>query len=115
MDRVSIIKEEGEVVGFKVNNKEFYVEDGSVEAQVSELRGFNIGSIPSGFSIRPLDGNTIVLEGEISRDSHRDGIAYMDVEVYRKYWDHKYGAPTLVRLTEGCSDWRMRQKGMVQE
>ena len=66
-DKISLIKEKGDVVGFKVNDKEFYAEDEwRVEVQVDDLKGFNLGSIPKGFWLYPLEGNTIVFEGEIS-------------------------------------------------
>lgn len=93
LDKVSIIKQGGEVVGFRVNGKEFYAEEtGWADAQVSELKGFNTSSIPRGIWLRPLDGNLIVLEGGISRNGKGRGVANMDVHVYRKYWDHKFGA-----------------------
>lgn len=92
-DKVSLIKDDGDVVGFKVNDKEFYAEDGwRVEIQVDDLKGFNISSIPNGFWLYPLKGNTIVFEGEISSDKKHVGIASMDIHIYRKYWNHKFGA-----------------------
>lgn len=92
-DKVSLIKDDGDVVGFKVNDKEFYAEDGwRVEIQVDDLKGFNIGSIPNGFWLYPLKGNTIVFEGEISSDKEHVGIASMAIHIYRKYWNHKFGA-----------------------
>lgn len=92
LDKVSIIRDGGQAVGFKVNGKEFYLEDRMADAQIRDLRGFNVSSIPEGISLRPLDGNTIVFEGSISSDSKGHGIAFMDIQAYRKYWDYKFGA-----------------------
>ena len=93
MDKVSIIKDGREVLGFRINDREFYVEeDGCAEVEKRDLRGFDVGSIPQDFSLRPLEGSVIVFEGEISSDSKHHGIAYMNIETYRKYWDYKYGA-----------------------
>lgn len=92
-DKISFIKDDGDVVGFVINDKKFYAEDGRrYEAQIDDLKGFNISSIPNGFWLYPLKGNTIVFEGEISSDKEHVGIASMDVHIYRKYWNHKFGA-----------------------
>jgi hypothetical protein len=92
-DKISFIKDDGDVVGFVINDKQFYAEDGwRVEAQIDDLKGFNISSIPNGFWLYPLKGNTIVFEGEISSDKEHVGIASMDIHIYRKYWNHKFGA-----------------------
>lgn len=93
VDKVRIIEDEGEPIGFEVNGKEFYSEGAEwrIDVQVSELNGFNISSIPDCFSLYPLDGITIVLEGEISSDNEHVGIANMDLDFYRTYWDHKFG------------------------
>ena len=92
MDRVSMIKDEEGIVGFKINEKEFYVEeDGAADVEESELKGFNISSIPRNFAIRPMRGSTVVFDGTISSDSNRQGIAHMEVEGIRKYWDYKFG------------------------
>lgn len=78
--KVSLIKENGDVIGFRVDNKEFYVEDGWLaHVQVDDLRGFNIGSIPNGIWLYPLKGNTIVFEGQISSDKEHGGIASMNI------------------------------------
>jgi len=93
LDKVSILKHGNEVLGFKINEKEFYVEeDGHADVNEDELKGFSIGSIPPEFSLRPLDGITIVFEGEISSDDKGHGIAYMGVESHRRFWDYKFGA-----------------------
>lgn len=87
-----MIKEGKQVLGFKINDKEFFVEEsGYADVEVSELKGFNIGSIPRNFSLRPLDGITVVLEGELSSDGKRHGIAYMNIEEPRRFWDYKFG------------------------
>lgn len=97
VDEVSPIKEDGEIIGFIINGKEFYVEDGwRVEIQVDDMKGFNISSIPCGFWLYPLEGNTIVFEGKISRDKDHVGIASINIHIYRKYWDHKFGASQYV-------------------
>jgi hypothetical protein len=90
--KASIITEDGEPIGFKVNGKAFYIdESGSAEAQIEDLKGFNISAIPKGMSLLPLDDRTIILEGEISSSKKYPGIANMDIHIYRKFWDHKFG------------------------
>jgi hypothetical protein len=92
-DEVSFIKDDGDVIGFVINDKKFYAEDGwRVEAEVDDLKGFNISSIPNGFWLYPLNGSTIVFEGEISSHKEHAGIASMNIHIYRKYWNHKFGA-----------------------
>ena len=86
------MRERGEMIGFTINGREFYIDDsGSAEAQVRDLRGFNISSIPKGAWLRPLNADRLVIEGEISSNSKNYGIARMDVHAYRKYWDYKFG------------------------
>lgn len=48
-DKVSLIKRNGDIVGFKVNDKEFFADNGRVEVQVDDLKGVNISSIPDEF------------------------------------------------------------------
>jgi hypothetical protein len=92
-DRVRLLEDEGEVIGFEVNGREFYSEgDCRIDVQVSDLKGFNIGSIPARFCLYPLDEIVIVFEGEISSDTEHIGIANMNLDFYRTYWDHKFGA-----------------------
>jgi hypothetical protein len=39
-------------------------------------------------------------EGEILSDKEKFGIACMDIHIYRKYWDHKFGAVQYVNAME---------------
>lgn len=93
-NRTSALEDEkGNIVGFNVGEKKFYADEaGRVEMQLDELKDFEIGSIPDGISIYPLDGNIVVFEGEISSTEEYPGIAQMEIHAYRKYWDHKFGA-----------------------
>jgi hypothetical protein len=98
VDKVKLIKDNKEIVGFVVNGKEFYAEEGGrVEALVEDLKGFNISSIPEGFYFSPIDkidGNVheVSFEGQISSDKEKVAVANMEIHVYRKYWYHKFGA-----------------------
>src|SRR5208337_1668226 len=65
---------------------------GWAEAQVRDLKGFNVASIPKGIFLLPKDGDVVVLEGGITSDSKSHGMGYMEIQAYRKYWDHKFGA-----------------------
>jgi len=106
-DKVTLIKEDGDVVGFRINDKEFYLEDEwFAEAQVDDLKGFNISSIPNGFWLHPLKGNTIVFDGEISSYKEHGGIASMNIHIYRKYWDHKFGASQYVNAMKKSIETR---------
>jgi hypothetical protein len=114
-DKVSLIKDNGDVIGFRINDKEFYVEDEwFAEAQIDDLRGFNISSIPNGFWLRPLEGNTIVFEGEISSDKKHAGVASMDIHIYRKYWDHKFGALQYVNAMKKAIEIRKKSDNDVE-
>lgn len=114
-DEVSLIKENGDVIGFRVNDKEFYVEDGWLaHVQVDDLKSFNIGSIPNGIWLYPLKGNTIVFEGHISSDKEHGGIASMDMYIYRKYWDHKFGALQYVNAMKKAIEIRKKSDKDVE-
>ena len=114
-DKVSFIKDNGDVVGFVINDKKFYAEDGwRVEIQVDDLKGFNISSIPNGFWLYPLEGNTIVFEGEISSDKEHVGIVNMNIHIYRKYWYHKFGASQFVSAMKRAIDTRKETDNDVE-
>ncbi len=115
MDKVTLIKEDEEVIGFRINDKEFFVDEtGCAEVQVSELEGFNIGSIPQDFCLMPLEGNMIIFEGEISSSDKYPGIARMNIHIYRKYWDHKFGASQYVEAMKEAVEARKKTDGNVQ-
>lgn len=114
-DKVTLIKENGDTIGFRINDKEFYSEEeGFVEVEISDLKGFNIGSIPNGFWLRPLEGDTIVLEGQISSEKEHVGIACMDLHIYRKYWDHKFGAFQYVKTMTKAINIRKKSNNDVE-
>ena len=92
LDKVRIIEDDGHTIGFEINGKVFEAEEGHVEGQITELEGFNIGSIPHGFFITPIHGNTIIFEGVLASSEEYSGVAHMDIHCYRKYWYHKFGA-----------------------
>lgn len=59
---MSVIEKNGDAVGFKMNDKEFYFEDGwDGEVQLDDLRGFNISSIPDGIWLYPLKGDACII------------------------------------------------------
>jgi hypothetical protein len=114
-DKVTLIKENGDTIGFRINDKEFYAEEESfVETQVEDLKGFNIGSIPNGFWLYPLKGNTIIFEGQISSFGKHGGIASMDIHIYRKYWDHKFGALQYVKAMRKAINIRKKSEKDVR-
>jgi hypothetical protein len=54
---VTLIKENGDIIGFRINGKEFYSEEeGFVEVESGDLKGFNIGSIPNSFCLHLFEG-----------------------------------------------------------
>ena len=114
-NEISPLREKGEIVGFKVDDRAFYVgESGFVEIQIDELRGFNIGSIPEGVWLRPLKGNTIVFQGEISSTAEYPGLARMEIDAYRKYWYHTFGASQYFTAMRRAVDTREKSTGDVR-
>ncbi len=95
-DKVSRIKDNGDVIGFRVNDKEFYDEDGRVEVEVDDLKGFNIGSIPDGYFLELIEENIVSFQGTSLTNKEHVGAVSVDIHVYRKYWDHKFGASQYV-------------------
>ena len=95
-DKISLIKENGDIVGFKVNDKEFFADDGRVEVQVDDLKGFNISSIPDGFFLSLIEENIIDFQGASLSTNGYAGTAFVETHIYRKYWDHKFGASQYV-------------------
>lgn len=105
-DKISLIKENGDVVGFKVNGEEFYAEDGRVEVEVDNLKGFNISSIPDGFFLSLFEENIINFQGaSLSKDGYA-GTAFIETHIYRKYWYHKFGASQYVNAMKRAIEIR---------
>jgi hypothetical protein len=104
-DDVSLIEEDGEVIGFRVNGKEFYAEEGRVEVEADDLKGFNLSSIPDGFFLELLGENTISFEGP-SSDGKIAGVIHINTHIYRKYWYHKYGASQYVEAMKSAIEIR---------
>lgn len=106
-DKMSSIKEDGDIVGFRIKDKEFYFEDGWMgDIQIDDLKGFNTSSIPDGIWLRPLKGDTILLEGQITSDRKHVAVTYMKIHIYRKYWDHKFGALQYVNAMKKAVETR---------
>lgn len=104
---MSIIKKNGEVVGFKINDREFYFEDGwDGEVQIDDLKDFNLSSIPDGIWLIPLKEDEALLEGHVTRNRKHEGIATMNIHIYRKYWDHKFGASQYVNAMKKAVEIR---------
>lgn len=97
IDKVTLIKEDDEVTGFTINGKEFYAEDGLVDVEVEDLKGFNLSSIPEGFLLHLFDG---YYDWFIQSNAEHVGIAEIENHIYRKYWDHKFGALEYVNAME---------------
>src|SRR4030042_2972985 len=95
--KVLLIEEDDEAIGLIINGKEFYANDGLIDIEVEDLKGFNIGSIPEGFLLHLFDGD---YEWFISHNDEHVGIAENGNHIYRKYWDHKFGALEYVNAME---------------
>lgn len=104
-DKVSIIKEEDTVIGFTINGRKFYSEGFFVDGlKFRQLKGFNIGSIPRDFFIRPIDE----FEGYIYGDGENGGYASMNLFYPRMDWEHKFSLKIYVEAMEKAI--RIRQK-----
>lgn len=105
-DKISLIKENGDIVGFKVNDKEFYADNGRVEVQIDDLKGFNISSIPDGFFLSLIEENIIDFEGASSSKDGYAGTAFIETHIYRKYWYYKFGASQYVNAMKKAIEIR---------
>ena len=107
IDKVSLMEDNE---GFIINGKEFYADDFLVDGiESDELKGFNIGSIPSNFNIRPND-----FEGYIYGDGKNGGYACMNLFYPRKYWEHKFGLTKYVEAMEKAIRGRKRTNSDVE-
>jgi hypothetical protein len=107
-DKVTIIKENGETIGFRINGKEFYSEDENfVEVESSDLKGFNIGSIPINFCLHLFEGE---YDWDIFSDKKYAGISNVNLHIYRKYWDHKFGALQYVNSMKKAIEIRKKSE-----
>lgn len=105
-NKISLIKENGDVVGFKVNDKAFYADNGRVEVEVDDLKGFNISSIPDGFFLSLFEENMIDFQGASLNDDGYAGTAFIENQIYRKYWYHKFGASQYVNAMKKAIEIR---------
>jgi hypothetical protein len=98
VDTVSMMKEGDQVIGFIINGKKFYSSDEFFVDGIKckDLKGFNIGSIPPEFCIRPVDE----FEGYIYSDGKNGGYACMNLFYPRKYWEHKFSLTKYVEAME---------------
>lgn len=111
-DKVTLIKEDGDTIGFRINGKEFYSEEeGFVEVEISDLVGFNIGSIPNGFCFHLFEGE---YEWDILSDEKYVGISSVNLHIYRKYWDHKFGALQYVNAMKKAIEIRKKSEKDVE-
>lgn len=113
-DKVSLIKENGDVIGFRVNDKEFYDEDGRVEVEVDDLKGFNIGSIPEGYFLQLIEDNIVSFQGTSLSNKEHVGTVSIDIHIYRKYWYHKFGASQYVSVMERAIEIRKKSEKDVE-
>jgi len=92
-DEVTLIEEDDVLVGFKINDKIFYVEDEwRAEVELDDLKGFNITSIPDGFWLALIEDNNIDFQSASLSQEGYAGYSLVEMHIYRKYWDHKFGA-----------------------
>ena len=113
-DKVSLIKDNGDVIGFRVNDKEFYDEDGRVEVEVDDLKGFNIGSIPDGFFLQLIEDNIVSLQGMPLINKEHVGTVGIDLHIYRKYWYHKFGASQYVSAMKRAIELRKKSEKDIE-
>jgi hypothetical protein len=107
-DKVTLIKEDSDTIGFSINGKEFYSEEeGFVEVEISDLVGFNIGSVPNGFFLHLFEGE---YEWDIQSDEKYVGISSVNLHIYRKYWDHKFGALQYVNAMKKAVESRKKSE-----
>jgi hypothetical protein len=111
-DKVTLIKENGDTIGFRIHDKEFYSEEeGFVEVEIGDLKGFNIGSIPNSFCFHLFEGE---YEWDILRDKKYVGISSVNLHIYRKYWDHKFGALQYVNAMKKAIEIRKKSEEDVE-
>lgn len=111
-DKVTLIKENSDTIGFRINDKEFYSEeDGTIEAEFSDLKGFNIGSIPNNFFFHLFEGN---YEWDIATDRKYAGVSGVNFHIYRKYWHHKFGALQYVNAMKKAIETRKKSEQDVE-
>ena len=111
-DNVTLIKENGDIVGFRINGKEFYAEsEHFVEVEISDLKGFNIGSIPNDFCLHLFEGD---YEWDILSDMKYAGISSVNLHIYRKYWDHRFGALQYVDTMKKAVEIRWKSEKDVE-
>jgi hypothetical protein len=98
-DKVSLIRKNGGVVGFKINDKDFFAEMtgnvGCVVVELNNLKGFRIGSIPEGFFLKLVEHNIIDFEGQSSyRPAGKQAFGQANVEfiIWKDSWEGKFGA-----------------------
>lgn len=113
-DKISLIKENGDVIGFRVNDKEFYDEDGRVEVEVNDLKGFNIGSIPEGYFLQLMEDNIVSFQGTSLSNKEHAGTVSIDIHIYRKYWYHKFGASQYVSAMKRAIEIRKKSEKDVE-
>jgi len=115
-DKVSLIKEEGVVKGFIVNDKAFYADNGRVEVEREDLKGFKISSIPDGFWLALIEENFISFYGVSSSLLRKDkyyGTADVEIPIYREYWDHRFGPDAYVHVMKEAIELRKKAVGDV--
>ncbi|MCW4048109.1 MAG: restriction endonuclease [Candidatus Bathyarchaeota archaeon] len=115
-DAVQLIHDEETVeIGVEINGIQyFFDEEFRVEIQLADLKGFNIGSIPSHVTFFPLEDRTMVIGGELSSSPTHSGIAYMNISDYRKYWYHKYGMSSYYNALKEAITLRERKEEDVK-
>lgn len=115
-DKVTIIKEEGVVKGFKINDKVFYSDDGHVEVKKKDLKGFNISSIPDGFWLALIEENFIGFFGGSSSLSNKDGCygsADIEIPIYRDCWVHRFSPDVYATVMKEAVELRKKTEGDV--
>lgn len=111
-DKVTLIKENGNTIGFRINGKEFHSEEeGPVEVEIDDLEGFNIGSIPNGFWLHLFEDD---YEWDISSGKKYAGISSVNLHIWRKYWDHKFGALQYVEAMKEAVEIRGKSEKDVE-
>lgn len=116
------LKTGDEVIGMRLNSKEFLAEDetGQVVVPKALLKGFRLSDIPDELVIKPVNsikGSVIELEYDIVIGAFRDGLASAEVEDMgrRKLWDGEIGFPKFMDAMRQAVQQRRQTLGDVTE
>lgn len=107
-DKVTLIKEKGVVKGFKINEQVFHADDGRVEVNNKDLKGFNISSIPDGFWLALIEENFVNFFGASTHKDRAVGSVGIEIPFYRDSWYHRFGLSEYVTTMKKAIELRKK-------